>query len=359
MTEYEWLDIGYEKGIIDRADGAVFRFCEIYKEWFLMKKNLVKPQSLDRIEVTYNKYYLDSSFPDLYVSAIKDSDIVDFLTKIIYQYGRISYKEYGRILQIVKGVLTYARDLKMSGVPLHDWDMIKRYLPLDSFAQDVKKEDAVSDSTVRELIYEVADRRIYAVKQCACLALCMNFYLGLRIGELAGLKFDDFDFERGVVKVWKTESKFYNRGEDGEKLGVMVYRVVESVKTVNSVREIPLLPEVKRFYQLIKNEHEEHGYDSPYLCYDGTDTILVRSLDRTLRRLCSLCDVTYFNTHLIRKTFATRLHFSGVPTRMISDLLGHSEIGTTENSYILSYGQNYDSVLKFMKEGLSYCEKEK
>ena len=90
------------------------------------------------------------------------------------------------------------------------------------------------------------------------------------------------------------------------------------------------IEEQSHIYRKILEHHRIQKYDSPYLAYDGKDTILVRSLDRTLRRLCLLCDVDYFNSHAIRKTFATMLHFNGVPTSVISDLMGHSEIGTTE-----------------------------
>lgn len=354
MTEKEWLDLGYNNGIIQAENGIKLHFSQVYSEWFKMKRGLIKPQSLDRIECTWNKYYSESAFSEMFVSDISDNDVIDFLSSIVFKNGKITYKEFSRILQIVNNVLVYAKDLNYYGVSLHDWDKIKRYLPIDRLEVQSKHEDAVKDSYVQEIIYEVVNSRIYSVKQNACLCICMNFFLGLRVGELASLTFDDFDFERNIVKIYKTESKFYNRDDSCSRIGTMVYRVIDSVKTINSVREIPLLPEVKKFYYLIKKEHEEKKYDSPYLCYDGDDTILVRSLDRTLRRLCQLCDVPYFNSHMIRKTFATRLHFNNVPTRVISDLLGHSEIGTTENSYILNYGNNYGEIYEYMKGGLNY-----
>lgn len=67
-----------------------------------------------------------------------------------------------------------------------------------------------------------------------------------------------------------------------------------------------------------------------------------------------MCGVTYFNSHSIRKTFATILHHHNVPTRIISDLLGHSEIGTTENCYILSYDDNFDKYYDFMHNSLIF-----
>lgn len=354
MTKKEWLDIGYEKNLIDLEVCEKVKFKDVYAEWFQMKLHKIKNQSCDRIEVSWKRYYEDSPLVELPVSDISESDIIKFLTACILRNGNMTYKEFGRCIQIVNNVLVYAKDLEIGGAGLYDWDKIKRYLPMDKLASGMKKEFAVSPANVKKMIDLVVNHKIYNVKQSACLCLCMNFYLGLRIGELASLTFKDFDFDRNVVRIYKTESKFFNRAEDGSRLGTMVYRVVDECKSIYSVREVPLLPEAKHIYEKIVQHHKKNGYTSEYLAYDGKDTILVRSLDRTLRRLCLLCDIDYFNSHEIRKTFATMLHFNGVPTRIISDLMGHSEIAVTENSYILSYANNYDNLYNYMKNALRY-----
>lgn len=354
MTELEWLEIGYSKNIIELSDSEEVTFKDAYLSWFLMKKDCVKGQSLDRIECTYNRYYANTPFVEVYISNMTEEYIVDFLMSCITANGSMTYKEFSRILQVVRAPLLYTRDLNKGCAPLLDWDKVKRNLPISKLESTQKYEFAISMYHVEQMLDAVINHNIYPQKHNACLLLCMNFYLGLRIGELAALGFSDFDFERNVVKIYKTETKCFSRDEDGSRLGVMVYRVVNDLKTVYSVREIPILPEVKFIYDKILENHLNNRYDSPYLGYDGTDTILVRSLDRTLRRLCQLCDIPYFHSHEIRKTFATMLHFHGVPTRMISDLLGHSEIATTENSYILSYKDNYPQIYARMHESLNF-----
>lgn len=354
MTESEWLSIGYEKNIIEALEQEKILFRDAYATWFRMKMTCVKPSSLDRVDVTYRRYYEGHPLSEKCISKITEKDIIDFLTLIILSDAKITLKELQRILQIIRGTLVYFRDINKGGVCLYDWEKIKRYIPMNKLESSQKYECAVSSDHVEKLIEHVVKHKIYAQKQCGCLTLCMNFFLGLRIGELASLAFNDFDFEKGVIKIYKTESKFYERLEDGSKIGCMVYRVVDSCKTVYSVREIPILPEVKRFYDLIKEWHEVHKIDSPYLAEDGDGVILVQSLATTLRKLCQLCDIPYFHSHMIRKTFATKLHFSGVPTRVVSDLMGHAEIGTTENSYILSYGKNYDKIMEYMRNALDY-----
>ena len=353
MTRSEWLELGYDKGIIDIEVHEEVLFCDAYKEWFKMRMQFNKAQSMDRIEVTYHKYYADSSVNGKCISKISDADIIAFILSCCSRY-KMNYKELQRIMQIIKGVLTYMRDISKGGSQLHDWEKIKRNIPADKLQISHEKEYAIPVIDVEKLLSRVIDDKIYYKKQSACLCLCLNFYLGLRVGELASLAFDDFDFEKNVVKIYKTESKFYNRDENGEICGTMVYRVVDSTKTIYSVREIPLVPEALHIYLLIKEHHEKMKYDSPYLAYDGTQTILTRSLDRTLRKLITLCDIRPFSTHDIRKTFASTLHFYGVPTRIISDILGHSEIGTTENCYIKPYECNYQQTYDYMKQSINY-----
>lgn len=354
MTKEEWLKIGYDQHIIDMGDIEEIPFYVAYGQWFCMKMTLVKPETLDRIECTWKRYYENSPLFDKCISKISEDDIISFLKACFVQNPAITYKEYLRVLQIVNNVLVYMRDLRCGGVPLYDWDRIKRYLPTEKLNKNIKSEHALKDEDIARIIDNVVNYNIYPDKRCASLCLCMNFYLGLRVGELAALTFDDFDFERNVVKIYKTQAKFYERLEDGTKSGSMVYRVVDSVKTVYSVREIPIMPEVKAIYEKIKAHHDMKKWESPYLAYDGTDIVLYTSLERTLRNLCKLCNIPLINSHIIRKTFVTKLHFSGVPTRVISDLVGHSEIATTENSYILNYSNNYNALFTYMRTGLKY-----
>ena len=353
MTEREWLDIGYDKGIIELNKEEEVTFRDAYKKWFVMKMGFNRPPTMDRIEVTYNRYYAPEPLFDKCISKITDNEILHFLMRCILTWN-VNYKELGRIMQVVTGTLNYMRDIGIGGCPLHDWEKIKRNLPLETLETGFKQEHAVSGKDVKILINKVLKEDIYPLKRNTALCLCMNFYLGLRIGELASLTFNDFDFEKGIVKITKTESKSYCRDDTGEKIGTMVYTTSDNCKTVYSVREIPIVPEVVHIYNCIKKNHEYNGYESALLCYDGKEVIAIRQLDRTLRRLCDLCDIPRFNSHMIRKTFGTIMHFNNVPTRVISDLMGHSEIGTTENCYLLSYDKNYEQYREYMRKGLQY-----
>lgn len=354
MNLEEWIDIGINNGVVSMPEIEEKTFEEIYRQWFRMKMNVIKAQSCDRIEVTYNRYYAESSFVKRNVSELDEAAVIQFLTGVIVGRGNVTSKEFARIYQIANNVLVYARFLDLGGVRLYDWEMIRRYVPEGKLIKDPHKDFAVPRADIERLLHMVVEQDIYPVKRSACLCLVMNFYLGLRVGELASLTWQDVDLKDRVIRICKTETKAYKRDENGERCGAMVYQVVEDVKTVYSVREVPLLPEAVYILEKLQEHHARCGYKNRYLAYDGRDTIRVRSLDRTLRKLCMYCDVKYFNTHMIRKTFATMLHESGMPTRYISDLMGHSDMVTTERNYILSYRDNYNTLLGYMQKGLDF-----
>lgn len=289
---------------------------------------------MDRIEVTWNKYFKGTAFIEKYTSSITDSDIIVFINTTFIQYGYISQKDVERIYQILHSVLVFGRDMEYLGIRLYDWERIKRNIPWNKVDSRKKNETALSTGTLYTIYNAVVRENIYPEKRSASLLICLNMFLGLRVGELSALMFSDFDLKNYTLTISRTDSKSYDRDENGNKLDL--HYKTGMPKTMVSIRTIPLLPQAVEIYKLIQKHHEDSGFNSKYLCFDGKETIRLRSLDRTLRRLCNLCGVHHFNHHLIRKTFATLLHNKGAPTRVIADILGHSEISTTEKNYILS-----------------------
>ena len=351
MLKEEWLSIGYEKGLIDDiSESEWVSFESAYKAWFKTKINRIRPQSVDRIEVTYNKYYAGTDFVKTPVHCLNEFAIYTFLNKILVERGNITKKEYGRIYQIVNNVMQYAFDINMGHCYCVNWSSVKRYIALDNIKESATKEYAVSAEHRERFARAVLIDNVYPEKRSASLVLLLNFYLGLRIGELASLRWQDINFKERYIYVHSTEVKSFGRDENGERIGSMSYYAQDRTKTVNSVRRVPLVNESIFILNELKEWHKLQSYESEFLAYDGDGSILTRSLERTLRRLCVLCEIPLFNSHRIRKTFATELHQNGVPTKVISDLMGHAEMRTTEQNYIITSPESFDMVRNVMQQ---------
>lgn len=348
MLEKEWLDIGYSRGIIDTVPAdSIVPFCDCFNKWFCSRMHSLKPQSLDRIECTWNKYFLCSSFILSPVHEIDEKAVYTFLNGLILSHGNITKKEYDRIYQIVNNVMYYAFDLDIGYCNSINWDIVKRHIAVENIIPSTKKEYAISDTHKNMLFKAVLQDDVYPRKRSACLCVLLNFYLGLRIGELAAIRWRDIDYQNKCIHVHQTETKYYERSPDGSRAAVQ-YVVQDTTKTVYSVRKIPLIPEAMYLVQLIKQHHKAMGYDSDFLAYDGTQTILSKSIERTIYKLCDICHIDRFSSHRIRKTFASELHRNNVPSKIITELMGHSEIRTTEKYYILSYEDSLEELRQVM-----------
>lgn len=362
MTEREWIINGYAMGILEPDIVDMVSFYSMYNKWFYMKSRKIKPESLDRIECTFNRWFLDDT--DMLNTACVKMDetyLIDWFTSLIVRTGCITDKEFSRIFQIVYGVLIFARDMDVKGCKLLDWAKIKRYMPDKLIIRQKKKETAIPRRDIETLFKAVLIEDVYPLKKSASLCLLANFYLGLRVGELAALEWRNVDFEGRCLYIDKTAVKYFERDDNMMRSAGMTYHVVDGTKTLNAVRQIPMCDEALYLLTLLREHHKKKNYDSEFLAYDGTQTVLVRSLDRTLRRLCTICGIPLYNTHKIRKTFATYLHDSKVPIKTVSVLLGHADVSTTAKFYIKTdYGSEMvlGEISEALKEMVDLHEKQ-
>lgn len=330
MNIDDWINIGIQNGIIDSnnaVDDISMSFCDVYKSWFNNKIGKVRPQTLDRIETVYRRYYLNSFLDNMNVFKINNDTLIRFFKQFC-----VTKKEYTRIRQIILGVFEFLiiNDYKVNVL---NWKKIENFIVFDRSNKKIKMSVPVADI---DRMYDcVVNQKIYFEKQSGCLCLLLNFSLGLRIGELAVLTWDCVDWSNRLLYINKSAVKYYERDSNGRRISTVKY-FVSTTKTDSGVRIIPLTDRAIWILRLLMEHHIKMNYKSDFLAYDGKDVIFVRSLDRTLRKLCKLCQIEYFESHRIRKTFATALHEAGVSTKKISVLLGHSDMIVTQKNYILN-----------------------
>ena len=337
----------------DYLERIKFTFYNVYHHWFMLKLKEIKPQSADRIEVTYNKYFKNQALDLMDLRALDTYFCVNWFLDLL-NAAAITYKEYQRIMQLFEGVYSFAVDCFGMDETV-SWERVKRNIPRNKFLVSQKKEYAVPEQTVNSISKAVKNDLLSFARPSASALLYCNFYLGMRIGELASFKWSDVDFEKKVVYVRTAETKAHERDEDGNRTGRMVYVRDDVTKTPAGKRTIVLVQEAYDILKLIKQYQAAMGYDSEYVAYDGVETVaLVRSLDRTLRKMTRDLEIPSFNSHKIRKTLATKLHNGGMSTREIADILGHSDLATTERNYIISLEENLELMRKRLEEALKF-----
>ncbi len=219
------------------------------------------------------------------------------------------------------------------------------------------------------------------------LEILLGLFCGLRKGEILGLKFQDFDFEKQTVKI--SRQLVGNLKLKEKEFTVTEYAVIErNPKTENSYRilRVPkvVMQEVKRRQQLIELRKTDSGIEYKnfdYVCcqengeprsltamnqaltkqevkrrqqlielrktdsgieYKNFDYVCCQengeprsltAMNQALTKICNRNGLPNITVHGLRHMFATILIELGVPLFKISGLLGHSSVHTTYEYY--------------------------
>ena len=149
---------------------------------------------------------------------------------------------------------------------------------------------------------------------------------GIRRGELMGLQWGDFDFDRYVISVNRNVTYTPDSGI-----------VVSTPKTECSLRQIPLMPSVAALLLEFRNGAEWNKQD--YLFPKDGNPALARdpnSITRRVKRFMKLHDLPDMSPHDLRHTCATLLLSNGADIKSVSEILGHTDASTTLNFYVRS-----------------------
>lgn len=158
-------------------------------------------------------------------------------------------------------------------------------------------------------------------------------HTGLRRGELLALKWKDVNFKTNTIKIKASLTRYRNRDENMEYTGGYSIEMMNP-KTQNSVRTVYLNSKAISYLNEMKRRNEELNIKSEYVvCSKEGKYLQTRSFDQELDRWCKKIGVKFKGLHSLRHTFATRAIAAGVPIKVVSELLGHSDIKITLNTY--------------------------
>lgn len=150
--------------------------------------------------------------------------------------------------------------------------------------------------------------------------------LGLRRGEVCGLRWHDIDFDRKQINIRNQRQYIPGKG------------CIDSLpKSDSGIRTLPLIDVVKNALEPLYAVHEAEciiGSASPYVFKGASNGGLnPSSVDHALRRELKNLSIRHVTVHGLRHTFATSSVTAGANIRVLSDMLGHASITTTSRVY--------------------------
>ena len=221
--------------------------------------------------------------------------------------------------------------------PAFQYGVTKKFIKQNPFANiesptiKIKKPKFFSPEDSGKIWIEIENevRPLHAPLQLSILT-------GARRSEILALRWGDIDWAGGD---W-TKGSIKIRNKVLEMPGGEL-RYSETLKTEKSVRDIPLTPEAwwildeqrKWVHKNSKSALYYHEY-SDYVFIDERGLpVRPARLTRALKRICNKHSIEG-HLHQLRHSYASYLRKSGVDITIISDLLGHANIGITGNFYL-------------------------
>lgn len=155
-------------------------------------------------------------------------------------------------------------------------------------------------------------------------------YTGMRQGELLGLRWDDVDLTRGIIKVQRTAQWVTGLG-----------RIEKAPKTEAGRREVDLPATVISLFREIKKQQlenrlfmaDKYQENNLIFCQENGKAIDNSNLTRRFRRLADANGYEDLRFHDLRHTHASLMLAAGEQLHVVQQRLGHEKPSTTADIY--------------------------
>lgn len=275
-----------------------------------IKKPELKPSSFAVYERQIRKYLLPM-IGEFSLAEFCDQELLMY-TELLRKKG-ISESTVFSVCRLLKSALTEAKDQgyveKLPG---------KRIWPKTAAKKEARCLEEGERAAVME---EAARKRQYEITAALCT--------GLRLGEIAGLKWEDVDLQKKVLKVERTVQRMEAPQEKGRtKLGIL------SPKSQASRREIPVVPPLaavlKEMWETSRKCSGDYVFTTKKYPERPMDP---RNIQRRFEKVCKSIHIEEAHFHTLRHTFATICMEMGFDVETLRYLMGHSSARITLDFY--------------------------
>ena len=196
------------------------------------------------------------------------------------------------------------------------------------------------------------------------LEILLALFCGLRKGEIRGLKFSDFNYEKRTVSISRQLANKYELSSNEFKIKNLTF-VEKDPKTPNSFRTLRVpdiiwkeLNKRKKLVEIRKTTLKENYIDNDYIsCQENGLPHGGTSLNKYIENQCKKNSIPKITVHGLRHLYATILIEQGVPIPKISALLGHSSVHTTFDFYLDVISEK-EKITAFMNNTFAMKESE-
>ena len=314
-----------------------------FEKWMqIYKKGKLKPITWRNYQ-NYWKWYVEKTIGGMRVKDIKRIQIISLYNELFNGELALATGTVGYINNIINGVLEQA---------VYN-DLIHKNPVMNVMKEIVKPVTPIREAlsiTEQNLFLDYIDGHKFFDKYKPMFIIA--FGTGMRVGELTALTWEDVDFENERINVDKTLHSTRFITEDGHRY------LINSPKTKNSIRMIPMLGSVKEAFRKQKEYQESlsvkcnvsvNGYKNFVFNTRNGKPYTADLVNIELKRIARVQNkeekakaalekrnpifLKYFSSHVMRHSFASRCYEAGMDVKAVQKIMGHARIDTTMDIY--------------------------
>lgn len=277
------------------------------EQWLEFKKQDIK-------ESTYIKYrniisnHIKPIIGRLYINSLRVENMQKYA--LLLKGKGLSNKSVRDILSVVSAIFKYAQKIGFYTENIHIEDLYPK-------AEKRKIRILPDEERIRLEGY------LLKSKDPAKFGILLALYSGMRIGEICALKWSNINLETETISVVQTLQRLQDRENKGK-----TKILISEPKSQSSKRIIPIPTFLTDLLRKIKPQNP-----CAYLLTGDISFMEPKTLQNKYKRFLKECAIPYINFHTLRHTFATRCVEVGFDIKSLSEILGHSSVGTTLNLY--------------------------
>ncbi len=296
--------------------------------------------------VTYRKLYQRYIEPQFGKTMLKDlsySRVVLFYKDLLENRG-LGISSVNNINVVLSMILNVAIR-----------DGVMRNNPCTGAMKELKRKYAGTKKEVKALTQ--AEQEVFedflkrpGIFHCLYPLITVMLYTGIRVGELGGMRWADVDFEKNVIEI--SHTLVFDEKPDQKGCSFSL----NPPKTKMGERRIPMNPKVRDALLREKRRQMANGITCSVTIDGYSDFVFLddkgglfhyKKLNHRLDRISAAIDneikskgtvnglssFPHVHNHMLRHTFATRMREAGADVKATADIMGHTKVELTLNTY--------------------------
>lgn len=249
----------------------------------------------------------------------------------------------------IKGLVEYWENLKLSSRTIHLlFQLVRRLFKYAIEKEMISHNPCLDVSLPKQEVKKITPLSLLEQRRLEAVAkrekngetIILALHMGLRIGEISALKWENIDFDKKILHVKET----YQRLNNSE---VNTTLALGSAKTHSSNRVIPLTDQMLVLLRNLKKSNR-----SSFVFQVKGKPMEPRLVTYYFHKIRAKAGLNHIHFHQLRHTFATRLLESKVTISSISELLGHRSTQMTLDVYAGTVLDEKYSSLKVMEQAI-------